>query len=262
MVTLLVVLFGFCLGSFINVVIHRMPKEQSLWHPGSRCPKCRRPIAFYDNVPVVSWLVLRGRCRGCGTRISARYPLVESLVAVLTWLLWERGGGGSWSILTILASAALVAVAFIDWDTFLIPDELSLGLLAVGLLSAPINPFFASALGHGAWYGRMLFSLLGAGTGFAICWATAEFGERLFKREALGGGDVKLLAAVGAWTGALGAFDCMMIGALAGSVYGVARMARGTLKRYEPMPFGPFLSAAAVFNFFKLLPFGFPFGPI
>ena len=139
-------------------------------------------------------------------------------MGVLACGLWVRGGGTVWAGLTIGAAGALVAVAFIDWDTFLIPDELSLGLLAAGLLFAPMNPFFAESLGNGAWYSRMLFSLIGAGTGFAICWATAEFGERLFKREALGGGDVKLLAAVGAWTGALGAFDCMMIGAFAGSI--------------------------------------------
>ncbi|MBI5882028.1 MAG: prepilin peptidase [Elusimicrobia bacterium] len=261
MMTGLAACFGMCLGSFINVVVHRVPKGQSLWYPGSRCPKCRRSIRFYDNIPVLSYLLLRGRCRRCGGRISPRYPFVEALMGALACGLWVLGGGTAWAGLTIGAAGALVAVAFIDWDTFLIPDELSLGLLAAGLLLAPLNPFFAQSLGDGAWYSRMLSSLVGAGTGFAICWATAEFGERLFKREALGGGDVKLLAAVGAWTGALGAFDCMMIGAFAGSIYGVSRMAAGTLKRYEPMPFGPFLSAAAIFNFFKLLPFGFPFGP-
>ncbi|MFA6319110.1 MAG: prepilin peptidase [Elusimicrobiota bacterium] len=260
--TALVVIAGLCLGSFLNVVIHRLPKGRSVVHPGSRCPQCRHAIAFYDNIPVLSWVLLGGRCRSCKARISGRYPLVEVLTAALTWGLWVRGGGGLWAALTVLAAGALIAAAFIDWDTFLIPDEISLGLLAAGLLVSPVNPFFARALGEGAWYGRMLHSLIGAATGFGICWVTAEVGERLFKREALGGGDFKLLAGIGAWTGALGAFDCMMVGAFAGSVYGISRMAAGTLKRYEPMPFGPFLSAAAVFNFFVLLPFGFPFAPI
>ncbi|MBI4677798.1 MAG: prepilin peptidase [Elusimicrobia bacterium] len=253
-------LAGLCLGSFINVVIHRLPKGQSLWAPGSRCPRCRRSVAFYDNVPVLSYLLLAGRCRHCRGRISLRYPFVEALTGALAWGLWRRWDDPLWAGLTIAAACALVAVAFIDWDTFLIPDEISLGLLAVGLLAAPANPYFAKALGSGAWYARMLYALTGAATGLAICWVTASVGEKLFKREALGGGDVKLLAAVGAWTGALGAFDCMMVGAFAGSVYGLSRMARGALKRYEPMPFGPFLSAAAIFNFFRLLPFGFPFG--
>lgn len=256
----LMVWAGLCLGSFINVVIHRLPKEQSLWFPRSHCPRCRKLIAFYDNIPVLSFLWLGGRCRRCGGRISWRYPLVEAALGALSWGLWRRWSGEpAWACLTVAAAAALVAVAFIDWDTFIIPDELSLGLLALGMLVAPFNPLFAQAWWSGAWYGRVLDAFVGGATGFLICWITATIGERLFKREALGGGDVKLLAAVGAWSGALGAFDCMLVGSFLGAIYGLSRMARGTLKRYEPMPFGPFLSAAALINFFHVIPFGFPF---
>lgn len=256
MADLLVFWLGSCLGSFINVVVLRLPREQSIVSPGSRCPRCRKPIAFYDNIPILSWVLLRGRCRFCRGRISPRYPSVELAMALLSVLLWRRWHGEpAWAAAAVLAAGALLAVALIDWDTFLIPDELSLGLLVAGLLAAPLNPFFS---GDGRPW-ALLQSLQGAAIGFGLCWATAAIGERLFKKEAMGGGDIKLLAAVGAWSGGLGAFDCLMVGSLLGSVYGVGLMARRRIRRSDPIPFGPFLSAAAVFNFFCRLPWGFPF---
>ena len=249
---------GACLGSFVNVVAYRLPKGQSLVRPRSRCTHCRRLIAFYDNIPVFSWFWLRGRCRHCRGPISPRYPAVEFAVGALALGLWLRWGGQPWwAAAAVLACAALTAVALIDWDTFLIPDELSLGLLAAGWLCAPWNPLLAAA--GARWDVGLWASARGSLAGFAICWLTAEVGERIFGREAMGGGDIKLLAAVGAWGGALGAFDCLMIASVLGSLYGVIRMARGTLRRSEPIPFGPFLSAGAAFNFFCLLPLGFPF---
>ncbi len=252
---LLAPLLGLILGSFLNVCIHRLPQEQSLWRPGSHCPKCGHPVAFYDNIPVLSFLWLGGRCRHCGSRISARYPAVELLTAALFSLLyWRWQGRPEWALASWLAAGILIAVAFIDWDTFLIPDILSYGLLASGLLLSPINPL----LGEGPWW-RLGQSAAGAALGFALCWGTAELGEAAFKKEAMGGGDIKLLAGVGAWSGALGAFDCLVVASLLGSVYGGALLLRGSLRREDPIPFGPFLSAAAILNFFWLMPFGFPF---
>jgi leader peptidase (prepilin peptidase) / N-methyltransferase len=251
-------LFGACLGSFVNVLIHRLPREESIVWPSSRCPRCRKAIAFYDNVPILSWLWLRARCRRCKGRISARYPLVEAVVAALALLLWRRWAGAGqpfWPPIAALAAGALVAVTIIDWDTFLIPDELSLGLLALGLACAPLNPLFAGA----PWWQAYLWAARGAAAGFALCYGTAAAGEALFGKEAMGGGDIKLLAAVGAWSGVLGAFDCLMIGSLLGSAYGVALIARGRLKRADPIPFGPFLSAGAIVNLFVVFPLGFPF---
>ena len=247
--------FGSVYGSFLNVVIHRLPREESVVHPRSHCPRCKSTIAWYDNVPIVSWLILRGRCRRCGKPISARYPLVEAASGVLAAALQRRWvGSPAWTAAAIIACGALLAVALVDWDTFLIPDELSLGLVAAGLAVAPLNPYFAGR----AWWSSVLWSLLGAACGFAIGWAIAEFGEFMLKKEALGGGDVKLLAAVGAWAGATGAFDCLMIGSLLGSIYGARLLLAGKAKRSDPIPFGPFLAAGAVFNFFRLLPLGWP----
>ena len=247
---------GACLGSFANVVIYRLPKEQSLVWPPSRCPKCARPISWYDNVPVLSWLVLRGRCRGCRKPISPRYPAVEALVAALAALLWRRYGalGPAWPALATAAATALVCVTLIDWDTFLIPDELSLGLLLLGVVAATLNPLYK----NGPSWMPFLYALRGAAVGFALCYGVAVLGEAAFGKEAMGGGDIKLLAAVGAWSGGIGAYDCLMLGSVLGAFYGLALMRRGKLKRSDPIPFGPFLSAGAIFNLFLVLPLGWP----
>lgn len=257
MENVVVFLLGSILGSFLNVVVYRVPKGQSIVFPRSRCPHCRTTIAFYDNVPIIGWLILLGRCRRCRKPISPRYPAVELAVACLALALRVRWAAQPlWTGCAVLAAGALVAVALIDWDTFLIPDELSLGLLAAGPLVSTVNPLLNTAAGQ--WYAPVLLSLRGGIVGFILCWAVAAAGERLFGKEAMGGGDIKLLAAVGAWTGGLGAFNCLMIGSLLGSVYGISLMARGKLKRSDPIPFGPFLSAGAIFNLFIILPLGFP----
>lgn len=246
---------GLCLGSFSNVVIHRLPRGRSLVRPPSHCPRCRRPVAAYDNVPVLSWVLLRGRCRHCEKPISWRYPLVELLTGALfaaVWWRWE--GQWAWAAAAAAALTALLCVAFIDCDTFLIPDELSLGLAAAGLLCSPLNPTLGDAAS-----GRLVASAAGAVFGLGLCWAIAALGEKAFGREAMGGGDIKLLMGVGAWTGALGAFDTMVVASFAGAAHGVWLIASGRLGRRDPIPFGPFLSGAAAFTFFYKLPFGFPF---
>lgn len=243
---------GLCIGSFLNVCILRMPNDESLVHPRSRCPRCKKRIEWYDNIPVFSFLHLRGRCRGCGRAISPRYPLVELLTAACFVTLYMRWGP-LFGALAAAAASALIVIAFIDWDTFLIPDVLSLGLVAAGLAVSPLNPIFS-----GGAMMRVLQSALGAAAGFAICFGIAWLGEKVLKKEAMGGGDVKLLAGVGAWTGVLGAYDCLVIASFLGSIYGVGLILRSRIKRQDPIPFGPFLSAAAIFNFFYLLPFGWP----
>jgi leader peptidase (prepilin peptidase) / N-methyltransferase len=247
--------FGSLYGSFLNVVIHRLPREESLVRPRSRCPRCKAMIAWYDNIPIASWLILGGRCRRCRKRISARYPLVETATGLLAAAVFRRWSvAPAWAAAGVLACGALLAVALIDWDTFLIPDELSLGLVVSGLLAAPLNPYFAG----GSWWQPVLWSLFGASCGFAMAWGMASLGEFMLGKEALGGGDVKLLAGVGAWAGATGAFDCLMIGSLLGSLYGARLLLAGKAKRSDSIPFGPFLAAGAVFNFFRLLPLGWP----
>lgn len=212
-------------------------------------------MAPYDNIPVLSWLLLRGRCRHCAKPISWRYPLVELLTGALyagVWWRWE--GSWGWAAAAAAALTALMCVAFIDCDTFLIPDELSLGLTGVGLLVAPFNPML-----DGGVLGRLADSGMGAAAGLALCWGVAALGEKAFGREAMGGGDVKLLMGVGAWVGALGAFDTLILASFAGAAHGAWLIAAGRIQRRDPIPFGPFLAAGAAFTFFYRLPFGFPF---
>ncbi len=250
--------YGACWGSFLNVVIWRLPREESLVTPRSRCPKCGRAIAWFDNIPVLSWLLLRGRCRGCHKPVSWRYPLVELSVALLTAALWLRWPTRPlWSAAAAVCAGALVAVALIDWDTFLIPDELSLGLVVAGLLVSPLNPYL-DAGPWGEWWRAPWWSLRGALIGFGLGWGLAVAGELWLKKEAFGGGDVKLLAGIGAWTGGVGAYDALLLGSFLGAGYSLVLLARGKLDRSDPIPFGPFLAAAALFSLFRLLPFGWP----
>jgi leader peptidase (prepilin peptidase)/N-methyltransferase len=254
-------LFGSLYGSFLNVVIHRLPREESVVTPRSRCPHCGKPIRWQDNLPVLSWLLLRGKGRCCRKPISMRYPLVEAATALLAGASWLRWGAAPvFAGASAVACGALLAVALIDWDTFIIPDELSVGLALGGLLVSPFNPYL-DAGPFGAWWLSPWWSVRGAAAGFLLGWAVAAAGELIFGKEAFGGGDVKLLAGIGAWTGVTGAFDALMLGSLLGSVYGLSLLKSGKARRSDPIPFGPFLAAAAAFGFFKLLPLGWPFLP-
>jgi leader peptidase (prepilin peptidase) / N-methyltransferase len=251
--------YGSAYGSFLNVLVHRLPREESVVRPRSRCPRCGSAIAWRDNIPVLSWILLGGRCRGCRKPISARYPAVEAASGLMAAALWAKWGA-SWPVFAAgaaLACGALLALALIDWDTFIIPDELSLGLAVAGFAFSPFNPYFDPGP-FGDWWAAPARSAVGALFGFLLGWGLAAAGEAIFKKEALGGGDVKLLAGVGAWSGALGAFDCLMIGSFLGAAYGLKEMLGGRVKRGDPIPFGPFLAAGAAFNFWKLLPLGWP----
>ncbi len=221
---------GAVLGSFLNVCVHRWPLDQSVVSPRSRCPACERPIAWYDNVPVVSWLLLGGRCRGCRARISVRYPLVELAVAaiwagVVAWLGPGLEAARISAFLTILLGIALT-----DARHYLIPDEFTLGGLGLGLVLAAAPGGFS-----------LTRAVIGAATGFAVLWAVAVLGEKAFKKPAMGGGDIKMMAMVGAFVGARGVFLTIFLGALIGAVvFGPISLKTGKL-----VPFGIFLSLGA-----------------
>lgn len=235
---LVALVLGACVGSFLNVVIHRLPRGESLWGPRSRCPACGAPIAWYDNLPLLSWLLRRGRCRACGGPISARYLVVEALTALLLVALQARLG---WSVELLVAfyfACALLAIAYIDLDFQIIPDALSLPGIAVGLLAAPL-------LHPGARLDALGEAALGAAVGGGILWSVAWIYERATGREGMGGGDIKLLAMVGAFLGWQGVLLTLLLGSLAGSAIGVAVMiARGADTKLA-IPFGPFLSIGA-----------------
>jgi leader peptidase (prepilin peptidase)/N-methyltransferase len=220
-------LLGAVIGSFLNVVIARVPHGLSVIHPRSRCPRCLRPIAWHDNLPVLSWLLLRGRCRGCRQPISARYPAVEALMAGLAVAALVRHGFGAAALAELLFAAALVALLFIDLDTWLLPHAITWPLLAAGLLLAPLGltaaPSFASAA-------------LGGAIGFATFGLISVAGRFLLKKEALGFGDVWLLAGLGAWLGAPALLPLILLASLQGSVVGIALMVLGKAQPGPPPP--------------------------
>ncbi len=227
-------LLGLCLGSFLNVCILRLPHEQSLLRPPSSCPKCRRPIAWRDNIPVVSWLLLKGRCRHCGARISVQYPVVEAAVGLL-WLAAVLAYGATVQALAAgLLGTILLGIAITDARYYLIPDEFTWGGLVLGLTLS-------------LWGGvdGFLQAVLGAVAGFALLFVVAQAGRWAFREEAMGGGDIKMMAMVGSFIGWKGVLLTVFLGAVAGSVVFLPL----SLKRKRLVPFGVFLAVGAGVTF-------------
>jgi len=227
-------LVGACIGSFLNVVIHRLPRGESIVSPRSRCPGCGRQIGAWENIPVASFLLLRGKCAGCGEAISWRYPAVELLTASGFAAIFLLDGPGFPLLRDLLFFSLLVPIAFIDIDHRIIPDELSLGGLAAALLF--------SFLPGGDWKGSAAGALLGGG----ILHATAFLYEKVRGAEGMGGGDIKLLAMIGAFLGWRGTLATIFFGALLGAAGGILAMRKGGEGLKTAIPFGPYLCVAAL----------------
>jgi len=229
-------LLGAAIGSFLNVCISRLPLGESVVRPRSRCPACGQRIVWYDNIPIVSWVVLRARCRYCRARISWHYPAVELGTMVIWAGMAVLYGPTPHGLVGAILFSLLLAIALTDARHYIIPDPLSVGGLAAGLAAS----FFPGPP-------TPLMSLVGAVLGFSILFGVGWLGERAFKKPAMGGGDMKMMAMVGAFLGPLGAMLTIFLGALAGSViFGPISLKTGKL-----VPFGVFLAlgAAATFLF-------------
>ncbi len=239
MLNLISILLGAIVGSFLNVCIVRLPNEESIIFPGSHCPQCKKPIQFYDNIPLISYIILRGKCRYCKKPISIQYPLVEGITALSSFLLFVRFGLSLSYLLYFLFVAALIVITVIDLYHQIIPDVISLPGIGVGLLISLINSqitFLNSFLG----------ALLGGGSLFLV----AILYQWLFKREGMGGGDVKLLAMIGAFLGWKSVILTILLSSFIGSVTGIILMIlKGKDFKYA-IPFGPFLSLGAVIALF------------
>lgn len=232
---------GLVLGSFLNVCIYRLPRGKSIVSPGSACPRCGTPIAWYHNLPVVSWLALRGRCSSCGEGISLRYPLVELLSGAILLVLWRVYGPG-WSFALAAAFAlALVVLFFTDLDLQLLPDAITLPGFVTGIAVAWFNPF----LGEGDWR-RVWLAFAGAALGSGILWGLGAVYSRLRGVEAMGMGDVKMMAMVGAFTGPFGVLLTILAASVVGAVVGVALIPLRGRSLQDALPFGCFLAPAAV----------------
>jgi leader peptidase (prepilin peptidase)/N-methyltransferase len=258
------VVLGLVVGSFLNVVIHRLPKmlkarwkadcqwlesgvaaekngtpRYDLSHPSSSCPSCNRTISARDNIPVVSYLLLRGRCRHCGTGISLRYPAVELLSATASGLVAYQFGFGIEAAAGLLLTWMLLALAVIDLDTQYLPDELTLPLMWGGLaLSVTVGR------GVGAFPVNPSQAIVGAICGYLSLWTVHHAFRLLTGREGFGYGDFKLLAALGAFGGWTILLPTLLMSAIAGSVVGITLVVLGRHGRREPLPYGPFLAAA------------------
>jgi leader peptidase (prepilin peptidase)/N-methyltransferase len=234
---------GALIGSFLNVCIFRLPRSESIVWPGSHCPSCSHPIEFYDNIPLLSYLWLGGRCRACRTGISIRYPLVEATNALgyLT-ILWYFGP--TWtSALYALLFSALVVVTGTDLTHKMIPNVITLPGIVIGLIGAvtvlPVD-----------W----MNSVLGLTVGGGLLWLLAWLSPYLFGKEGMGGGDIKLLAMIGAFLGWKPALLTIMIGSLTGSIIGVSLIALHIIKRDDYIPFGPFIVLGALLSLFFAQP--------
>lgn len=235
--------FGLIVGSFLNVCIYRLPVSRSIVHPRSQCPQCGHPIRVRDNMPVLSYLILRGRCRDCGARIPSRYPMVEILSGAFAVLAAVRFGYGWQALLAYALIAALLIITFIDLDHRIIPDAISLPGIPIGLAASFLAPILDAA--PSAWISpseSIIGILAGGGSLFLVAWGY----QLLTRREGMGGGDIKLLAMIGAFIGWKGVLFTIFVASLTGTMTGMALICwkRGDMKL--AVPFGPFLAVGAI----------------
>jgi leader peptidase (prepilin peptidase) / N-methyltransferase len=236
---------GLILGSFANVCIHRIPRDQSVVLPRSHCPQCNTLIAWYDNIPVLSYFILSAKCRHCGTKISFQYPLIELLSGILFLLLAIKYPFDPAIFLYLYFAFVLLVISGIDFFWQIIPDFFSLSLIVVGIAASAFNP----ELGLNP-KARILNSIIGMLTGGGILLIMGFLGQLVFKKEAMGGGDVKLLAGIGAILGWHKVLSTLMIASFFGSVIGISLIVSKRMSRKDYLPFGPYLAFAAYLNVF------------
>jgi leader peptidase (prepilin peptidase)/N-methyltransferase len=237
-----VFLTGLIVGSFLNVCIYRLPRERSVVFPPSACPNCDHPLSWFDNIPVVSWLWLRGRCRYCSAPISSLYPLVEMITGIFFFAVWWQNPDIRVFPFFFLVTAGLIVATFIDFFHYIIPDEITLGGVAVGLIVAFCFPEVIRAETH---LSGLLRSVAGIVLGGGGLFLVAIAGTALFKKEAMGMGDVKLLAAVGAFLGPAAPLFALVVGSVVGSIVGLILLLFRKARRDTAIPFGPYLALGA-----------------
>jgi leader peptidase (prepilin peptidase) / N-methyltransferase len=239
----LVFAIGACIGSFLNVCIYRIPREESVVTPRSHCPHCGKMIPGYDNIPLFSFLLLSGRCRTCKSVISVRYFLVELLTAVLFLLVWLHYGFDARTPIYWMMVSGLILGTFVDFEHMIIPDRVTLGGVVAGLVLSPLVPSLHDVSTPLASF---VAALIGMAAGAGILWGIGLIGKLIFRKDAMGMGDVKLLGGLGALLGWQGVLFTIMISALVGSCVGVGLILSRNKEWRSRIPYGPYLAMAAV----------------
>ncbi|GIU82138.1 MAG: prepilin peptidase [Acidobacteria bacterium] len=252
---------GAIIGSFLNVVIYRVPRRESIVFPNSFCPECKTPIKPYDNIPILSWIILKGKCRHCKGKISLRYPFVEFLTATIFFLTFKHIGLNAFLPFALAFVSAMIALIFIDAEHMILPDVITYPLFVLALVSrlafalffgkeffSDLNYFPATAIeGFPSWIVTLISAIFGALVGSGFLLITAKLWEYLRKVEAMGMGDVKMMLGVGAFLGWRLTFLTIFFGAFTGSLAGVAiSLIRGERNLQTQIPFGVFLGAGAI----------------
>lgn len=239
----LVFILGICFGSFLNVCIYRIPQGQSVAWPPSSCPNCNVRIQWRDNIPLLSWLFLGARCRACKQPISAAYPAIELLTALLFSALWLMYGWSGFTPIYALATFGLLLGTFIDLKYLILPDCVTIsGILLFPMLSALFPPLH----GAEAWQGGLMASLIGLAAGIGLFWTIRKLGAVAFKKEAMGLGDVKLMGGLGALLGWQAVIYITFFSSLAGAVIGTGFIIIKKKERSCPIPYGPYIALAAL----------------
>lgn len=239
LITAYIFFVGCCVGSFLNVCIYRIPNGLSIVRPKSACPACQTPIRWYDNIPIIGYLMLMGRCRSCKAPIAIRYPMVELLTGGFAVALWVRYGLDLQTLVYFIFVAALLVVTFIDIDHRIIPDVISLPGIPIGFVAS-------FALTQPNWTGSLLGIVIGGGSLLSIAWGY----QLLTGKDGMGGGDIKLLAMIGAFIGWKGVLFTIMASSFIGTLAGLAAMLKAQKGLKMALPFGPFLAIGAMLYLF------------
>lgn len=244
--TFIVFILGLIFGSFANVCIYRLPKGKSIIYPSSFCPNCNKPIKWYDNIPLLSYIILKGKCRYCKNKISIRYFIVEFLTGLLFLLIYKKFGLSYLNFVFDIFILSLIIISFIDIDTFLISDVIVIPCIFLGLLFSFLFP----EIHNMDRLGSFLYSFFGVILGGGILIFLAVIGKLLFKKDAMGGGDVKLLGMIGAFLGWKPIFLTLFFASLLGTLISLILILLKKRKIDDYVPFGPYLALGAVISLF------------
>lgn len=240
-------IFAICIGSFLNVLIYRLPRSESIVSPGSRCPHCRHALSWYFNIPLLSYILIRGKCHYCGAPVSSRYFFVELITGILITALYfvslRTPSPLFYFLFFSLFLTGLIVATFIDLEHYLIPDLVSLGGIPLGILSSSFLPFMMEQTTPAKGGAVAFFSALFGGSLLLII---SYLGKKAFKKEAMGMGDVKLMAMIGAFLGIKKVCLTLFFGSVAGSLISVALVLKGNAGWKSQIPFGPYLTIGAV----------------